>query len=217
MTRRSGAAEGFVPAVSYSITVRAQYRNRPGMLGLIASAIGDVGGDIGAVDLVRTNPTTIVRDVTIGARDSDHGRCIVDEVRKLKGVTVRSVSDPTFMLHAGGKIEIHNKVAVTNRGDLSRVYTPGVARVSKAIYDDPEVAWTLTTKRNTVAIVTDGSAVLGLGDICPAAARLRRVPVLRHARGRRRADGAAAQAHEREARATGEDRETGGGGARGRG
>ncbi|MEX1159018.1 MAG: NAD-dependent malic enzyme, partial [Thermomicrobiales bacterium] len=170
MTRRSGHAEGFVPAVSYSITVRAQYPNRPGMLGLIASSIGEAGGDIGAVDLVRTNQTKIVRDVTIGARDSDHGRCIVEEMRKIKGVTIRSVSDPTFMLHAGGKIEIHNKVAVTSRSDLSRVYTPGVARVCMAIHEKPDAAWSLTVKKNTVAVVTDGTAVLGLGDIGPLAA-----------------------------------------------
>ncbi|MEX0785281.1 MAG: malic enzyme-like NAD(P)-binding protein [Dehalococcoidia bacterium] len=140
------------------------------MLGLIASAIGDSGGDIGAVDLVRTNPTTIVRDITVGARDSDHGRCIVDEMKKLKGVTIRSLSDPTFLLHAGGKIEIRNKVAVASRADLSRVYTPGVARVCMAIHDKPDSAWSLTIKKNTVAVVTDGTAVLGLGDIGPLAA-----------------------------------------------
>ncbi len=170
MARRSGAAEGFVPTATYSITLRAQYPNKPGMLGLIATAIGEVGGDIGAVDLARTNPTTIVRDITVGARDDEHGRCILDAVGKLKGVTIRSVSDAVFLAHLGGKIEIHNKTAVSTRGDLSRVYTPGVARVCLAIEREPEAAWSLTVKKNTVAVVTDGTAVLGLGDIGPLAA-----------------------------------------------
>jgi malate dehydrogenase (oxaloacetate-decarboxylating) len=170
MARSSGAAEGFVPVATYSIIVRAQYPNKPGMLGMIASAIGEAGGDIGAVDLVRTNHTKIVRDISIGVGDADHGAEVLDTIRKLKGVTVRSVSDPVFQVHAGGKIEIHNKTAVTGRGDLSRVYTPGVARVCMAIHREPEAAWSLTVKKNAVAVVTDGTAVLGLGDIGPLAA-----------------------------------------------
>ena len=170
MARHSGATEGFVPTSTYSITLRAQYPNKPGMLGRIAGAIGDAGGDIGAVDLVRTNPSTIVRDISIDARDDEHGRGIVDVVRKLRGVTIRSVSDPIFTAHEGGKIEIHNKTPVAGRADLSRVYTPGVARVCLAIQRAPEAAWSLTIKKNTVAIVTDGTAVLGLGDIGPLAA-----------------------------------------------
>jgi malate dehydrogenase (oxaloacetate-decarboxylating) len=140
------------------------------MLGLIASAIGDAGGDIGGVDLVRTDPALIVRDVTIGARDDEHGRSIVDVIRELKGVKIRSVSDPVFRAHIGGKIEIKNRVPVTGRDDLSRVYTPGVARVCLAIEREPEAAYTLTVKKNSVAVVTDGTAVLGLGDIGPLAA-----------------------------------------------
>jgi malate dehydrogenase (oxaloacetate-decarboxylating) len=170
MPRRSGAADGFVPVAAYSIIVRAQYPNKPGMLGVIASTIGESGGDIGAVDLVRTNQTRIVRDISIGVRDDGHGRDVIDAIRKLKGVTVRSVSDPVFQVHAGGKIEILNKTPVTGRGDLSRVYTPGVARVCMAIHREPEAAWSLTVKKNTVAVVTDGTAVLGLGDIGPLAA-----------------------------------------------
>ena len=170
MPRRSGASEGFVPTTTYSMTLRAQYPNKPGMLGQIASAIGEAGGDIGAVDLVRTEPSGIVRDITIDARDDKHGRCILDAVRKLQGVTIRSVGDQVFLAHFGGKIEIHNKTAVSGRGDLSRVYTPGVARVCMAIHREPEAAWSLTIKKNTVAIVTDGTAVLGLGDIGPLAA-----------------------------------------------
>src|SRR3990170_7608369 len=170
MPRRTGAAEGFVPTSTYTITIRAQYPNKPGMLGRIATTIGENGGDIGAVDIVRTNGTKIVRDITIGARDDEQGRCILDAVRAIKGVTVRSVYDAVFLAHVGGKIEIHNKTALTGRGDLSRVYTPGVARVSLAIHREPEAAWSLTVKKNAVAVVTDGTAVLGLGDIGPLAA-----------------------------------------------
>ncbi len=170
MPRRTAAAEGLVPASTHSITIRAQYPNQPGMLGSIASAIGEVEGDIGAVDLVRTNPTTIVRDISVGVRDEDHGRTVLEAVRRVKGVTIRSVSDAVFLCHLGGKIEIHNKSALANRGDLSRMYTPGVARVSMAVNRQPEAAWSLTIKKNTVAVVTDGTAVLGLGDIGPLGA-----------------------------------------------
>jgi malate dehydrogenase (oxaloacetate-decarboxylating) len=170
MARRNGAAEGFVPATTYTLTIRAQYHNKPGMLGTIASAIGEAGGDIGAVDIVRTNKTSIVRDITINARDDEHGRCILDAIRRLRGVSVRSVYDAVFLAHVGGKIEIHNKMQLSGRGDLSRVYTPGVARVSLAIHREPEAAWSLTVKKNSVAVVTDGTAVLGLGDIGPLAA-----------------------------------------------
>ena len=170
MPRRSAGTERSGSSATYSITLRAQYSNKPGMLGLIASTIGEAGGNIGGVDLVRTNRSSIVRDITCGARDDEHGRYIMDAVRKLKGVTIRSVSDPTFLAHAGGKIEIRNKTSVASRDDLSRVYTPGVARICLAIQREPEAAWSLTIKKNTVAIVTDGTAVLGLGDIGPLAA-----------------------------------------------
>ncbi len=170
MARRNGASEGFAPSAGYTLTVRAQYQNKPGMLGVIASTIGEAGGNIGAVDIVRTNSEKIVRDITVGARDDEHGRCILDSVRKLKGVQIRSVSDPVLLAHVGGKIEIHNKVPVTGRADLSKVYTPGVARVCMTIAREPEAAWSLTIKKNAVAVVTDGTAVLGLGDIGPLAA-----------------------------------------------
>jgi malate dehydrogenase (oxaloacetate-decarboxylating) len=170
MARRNGAAEGVLPASTYTMTIRAQYPNQPGMLGRIATTIGEAGGNIGAVDIVRTNGTKIVRDITIGARDDAEGREVLDAVRAIRGVTVRSVYDAVFLAHVGGKIEIHNKSALTGRGDLSRVYTPGVARVCMAIHREPEAAFSLTVKKNTVAVVTDGTAVLGLGDIGPLAA-----------------------------------------------
>ncbi len=158
------------PSPSYSITLRLEIINQVGMFGKIATAIGETGGDIGAVDIVRVGKGMIVRDITVNARDEAHEKDIVDAVKKIKGIRIIHISDRTFLLHHGGKIEIHNKVPVKNRNDLSRVYTPGVARVCMAIHHDKEKAYRFTIKRNSVAIVTDGSAVLGLGDIGPEAA-----------------------------------------------
>src|SRR5262245_36802012 len=159
-----------LPSASYSLTVRLDIKNRPGMLGRVASAIGEAGGDIGAVDLVESHRDRIVRDITIKARDSDHGQEIVNRLRRLSGTRVTNVSDRTFLLHLGGKIEIRNKVPIRNRDDLSMAYTPGVARVCLAIKEDRQRAFSLTMKQNAVAVVTDGTAVLGLGDIGPEAA-----------------------------------------------
>src|SRR5207253_2636810 len=158
------------PSASYGFTIRLQIANRPGMLGRVASAIGEAGGDIGAVDLVETTRERTLRDMTVKARDSVHAQQIVSRLRHVAGVRVGHVSDRTFLMHLGGKIEIKNKVPVRTRDDLSMVYTPGVARVCLAIRDDRERAFALTMKRNTVAVVTDGTAALGLGDIGPEAA-----------------------------------------------
>jgi malate dehydrogenase (oxaloacetate-decarboxylating) len=164
------AVEGVIPGGGYSVTIRAQYPNTPGMLGRVASTIGDSGGNISSIDLVEADRDTMVRDITVGADDSEHARYIIDRIKKVPGLVVRSASDRVFIAHLGGKIEVHNKVPVGTRRDLSVVYTPGVARICRAIEQDPDAAWTLTTKHNTVAIVTDGTAVLGLGDIGPSAA-----------------------------------------------
>ncbi len=169
MARGKSSVESIEPGGTYSATIRADYSNRPGMLGLVASAIGEAGGDISSIDLVEVNSERMVRDITVGARNSEHAREIIASLKKLDGLTVRSASDPVFLSHLGGKIEVHNKVPVANRRDLSTVYTPGVARISSAIASDPDAAWTLTTKKNTIAIVTDGTAVLGLGDLGPTA------------------------------------------------
>ncbi|MCS7206503.1 MAG: NAD-dependent malic enzyme [Dehalococcoidia bacterium] len=158
------------PEITYSITVRAEYPNRPGMLGTIGVQVGAVGGDMGAVDLVYSSRDIIVRDFTINARDTAHAQEIVKAIKGVPGVKVLQVSDPVFLAHLGGKIAVASKVPVQTRTDLAKVYTPGVARVSLAIRDDPKAVWTLTSKANTVAIVTDGSRVLGLGDVGPAAA-----------------------------------------------
>jgi len=158
------------PSASYSLTLRLEIENNPGMLGRITSAIGEEGGDIGAIDLVRAGRNMLVRDITVNASSDAHGQQIVRRVEQLPGAKVVNVSDRTFLLHLGGKIEIQSKFPLKTRDDLSRAYTPGVARVCMAIHEDKSKAFSLTIKRNTVAVVTDGTAVLGLGDIGPEAA-----------------------------------------------
>ncbi len=158
------------PAVAYSVTLRVDYENKPGTLGRVTTAIGKVGGDITAVDIVDSGRGRMVRDITVNARDVPHGVEIATRVKSVRGVKVRNVSDPTFLLHLRGKITMAAKTAIKNRNDLSLAYLPGSARVSSAIHADPSVAWDLTSKGNTIAIVTDGTAVLGLGNIGPAAA-----------------------------------------------
>jgi malate dehydrogenase (oxaloacetate-decarboxylating) len=159
------------PSASYSQTVRLEIQNRPGMLGKVTSAIGKAGGDIGAIDLVEVGRATMTRDISFNARDDRHGQQVVERVRAIGGVRIINVSDRTFLMHLGGKIEVKGKIPVKTRDDLSMAYTPGVARVCMAIHHDPEKAYALTIKQNTVAVVTDGSAVLGLGDIGPAGAQ----------------------------------------------
>jgi malate dehydrogenase (oxaloacetate-decarboxylating) len=157
-------------SASFSATLRAHLDDRPGAFADLARAIGDAGGLLGAIDLVRVEPGKKVRDVTVSAVDADHLEHIVAAARTVPGVGVEHVSDRTFLMHLGGKIEVNGKVPLKTRDDLSMAYTPGVARVSTAIAEDPELVWNLTVKKNTVAVVTDGTAVLGLGDIGPEAA-----------------------------------------------
>src|SRR3954451_9184646 len=164
------APPGLQPSASYSFTMRIELRQLPGAFAQVAGAIGAEGAILGAIDLVRVDGRGVTRDVTVACIDAAHGERVVNAVRALEGVHVVSVSDRTFLMHKGGKIEITPKVAIKTRDDLSMAYTPGVARVSSAIADDPESAWALTIKGNTVAVVSDGTAVLGLGDIGPGAA-----------------------------------------------
>jgi malate dehydrogenase (oxaloacetate-decarboxylating) len=164
------APPGLQPSASYSFTMRIHAPQSPGSFARVAVAIGDAGAILGAIDLVRVESSTVVRDITVACVDAEHGERVVAAVRAVEDVTVDSVSDRTFLLHKGGKIEIRPKVPITTRDDLSMAYTPGVARISSAIHDDPAKAWALTIKGNTVAIVSDGTAVLGLGDIGPEAA-----------------------------------------------
>jgi malate dehydrogenase (oxaloacetate-decarboxylating) len=158
------------PSASYSITLRVRIPQQPGAFARVAQAIGSMGAILGAIDLVRVEGDRVIRDITFLCADAAHGEAVVAAVRALDDVSVDSVSDRTFLLHVGGKIEVRGKVPVKTRDDLSMAYTPGVARVCMAIHEDPAKAWTLTVKANTVAVVSDGSAVLGLGDIGPHAA-----------------------------------------------
>ncbi len=170
MARKNGSRGSDLPAATYTFSFQAQYPNKPGMLAQIAAAVGECGGNIGDIDVIRSSGTTIVREISVSARDSDHAREIVEHVKATKGVTIKSVADRVFLSHRGGKIEIRNKVPVTSRRDLSVVYTPGVARVCLAIDKDPDLAYSMTIKGNTVAVVSDGTAILGLGDLGPKAA-----------------------------------------------
>jgi malate dehydrogenase (oxaloacetate-decarboxylating) len=158
------------PSISYSFSMRLRYPNRIGQFARIVDTIGKLGGDLGAVDIVATDAKLMTRDVTVRARDEAHQEQIVSAVHHLGKVQVVNVSDRVFLLHLGGKLAIQNKVAITTRDTLSMAYTPGVARVCEAIAADPRKAWQLTIKANSVAVVSDGSAVLGLGDIGPEAA-----------------------------------------------
>src|SRR3954469_20167602 len=158
------------PSAQYSLTIRVEIGNKPGMLGRVAGAIGAAGGGIGAVDIVDLRDEKLVRDITVDAAGPEQWGAITASLDELEDVSVVDTTDRTFLMHLGGKIEQHNKHALKTRDDLSMAYTPGVARVCMAIHDDPEKAFQYTIKRNTVAVVSDGTAVLGLGDIGPAAA-----------------------------------------------
>src|SRR5215218_4869275 len=158
------------PSASYSLTLRVRLSSRAGSLGELTTAIGHAGGDIGAIDIVTVGNDYIIRDITVSSVSSKHGEQIVEAVKDVDGVEVIQVSDPTFLMHLGGKIEVVSKVPLKTRADLSMAYTPGVGRVCEAIHKDPEKAFNLTIKKNTVAVVSDGTAVLGLGDIGAAAA-----------------------------------------------
>lgn len=158
------------PSPSYSIVIRIELLTKPGMLGKVTSAIGKAGGDIGAIDIIGFGKGTIIRDIIVSVANIELGQKTVDEVKRVKGIRVLNVADRTFMIHQGGKIEVKSKIPLNTRDDLSMAYTPGVARVCMTIHDDPKRAHDLTIKKNTIAVVTDGTAVLGLGDIGPEAA-----------------------------------------------
>jgi malate dehydrogenase (oxaloacetate-decarboxylating) len=162
------------PSASFAFTARCRIVNRPGMLGQLTSAIGSLGGDIRALDIVRVEGNGIVRDITVLAADADHAQKLIQRMSSVPGVEVLEYSDRTFLAHLGGKIEVTPRMSIRTRDDLSMVYTPGVARICLAIAEDPRRVRNLTIKRNAVAIVSDGSAVLGLGNIGPEAA----IPVM---------------------------------------
>jgi len=158
------------PSVSSSITVRLDVQARPTAVSELTTAIERAGGIVTALDVTASGHERITVDVTCATSGDAHAGTIVSQLRELPGVAVGPVSDRTFLLHLGGKLSIESKVPLRNRDDLSMVYTPGVARVCEAIAANPEDARRLTIKRNTVAVVTDGTAVLGLGNLGPLAA-----------------------------------------------
>ena len=155
---------------AYRLVFRLEIANRPGMFARVATTIGARGCSLGAIDLVEATPQLHVRDVTVDCPDEKTGQALQGDLQHLDGVTVRAVSDRAFLLHLGGKVETKGRVQVRTRDDLSLVYTPGVARVCRAIAEDKDKVWKLTIRQNSVAVVTDGTAVLGLGDIGPEAA-----------------------------------------------
>ena len=154
----------------YGITIRVEGSPELQPVALVTATITQAGATITALDVVESDLEKVVVDITCDTVDKDHAQEIHDSLSAHTGLTVRKVSDRTFLLHLGGKIEISSKVPLKTRDDLSRAYTPGVARICEAIVEDPTNVRRLTMKRNTVAVVTDGSAVLGLGNIGPAAA-----------------------------------------------
>ncbi|WP_373233206.1 NAD-dependent malic enzyme [Cohnella sp.] len=155
---------------STNIVLRIEASKELATFGLIATSIGNAGGDMVAIDVIQSGKMTTIRDLTINVGDQHQADTIINALGLIKGVKIIHISDQTFLMHLGGKIEMTPKMPIKNRDDLSRVYTPGVARVCMAIHDDPWKAHTLTIKRNTVAVISDGSAVLGLGNIGPEAA-----------------------------------------------
>ena len=157
-------------SASNAITVRLKLNHTPGLLAKVTAVIGETGGNIGAIDIIRVEGKHIIRDITVDTTDETHAEEICKAIEAVEGVIVQNVSDRTFLLHLGGKIEVTSKSPLKTRDELSMAYTPGVARVCKAIHKKPEDAHRLTIKKNTVAIVSDGTAVLGLGDIGPEAA-----------------------------------------------
>lgn len=156
-------------SIATTMIIRLEIRKSEASFGDVASGIAAAGGDIVAIDVIRAGKDVTTRDITVNVQDAGNEE-VVSVLSNMPGIKVINVSDSTFLAHIGGKIEIMPKMRIKNREDLSQVYTPGVARVSMAIAQDPSKAYSLTMKRNTVAVVTDGTAVLGLGDIGPEAA-----------------------------------------------
>lgn len=159
-----------MPSVQYSITIRLEAPAKNTAVSELTSIIELAGGSVTAVDVNHSDAERVRVDLTCACTNSDHATEIVESLKKIEGVVVGKVSDRTFLAHLGGKLTIESKLPIRNRDDLSLIYTPGVARICEAIAKDPSDARRLTIKRNTIAVVTDGSAVLGLGNIGPLAA-----------------------------------------------
>ena len=152
------------------LTVRLELVNKPGVFAQVVKVIAEGNANLGAVDIVEAMPERVIRDVTFDVANDAHGQRIIDVLNKLENVKVVSFSDPVFLLHLGGKIHVQNKVPLKTRNQLSMAYTPGVAKVCMAIAQEHSKVNTLTIKSNSIAVVTDGSAILGLGNLGPEAA-----------------------------------------------
>lgn len=158
----------------HSVIIRLEIRGNQMNFGLVANIVSNLGGDIIAIDTIHISQESSIRDMTVNVVDTSSIQLILDAIGKIPGIHIANTSDRTFLLHLGGKIEVTPRITIQNRDDLSRVYTPDVARVCTAIYEDPQKAYSLTIKRNMVAVVSDGTAVLGLGNIGSKAA----IPVM---------------------------------------
>ncbi|MCT7956791.1 malic enzyme-like NAD(P)-binding protein [Laspinema palackyanum] len=158
------------PNSSFSVTIRLQLLNRAGTLATVTQAIASVGGNLGQIDLIEQTRAHTTRDITVDASSTEHAEEIVQKIKGISDIKVLNVYDRTFNLHRGGKISIENKIALKTQADLAMAYTPGVGRICMEIANNPEQLYNLTIKQNTVAIVTDGSAVLGLGNLGPGGA-----------------------------------------------
>jgi malate dehydrogenase (oxaloacetate-decarboxylating) len=158
------------PNSSFSLTLRLEIPNRVGMLASVTGAVASSGGNLGQIDLIEQTREVSIRDLTVDAASTEHAETIVESIKVLPNIKLIDVYDRTFNLHRGGKISITSRIAIKSLADLAMAYTPGVGRICTAIAQDPEQAYHLTIKQNTVAIVTDGSAVLGLGNLGPEAA-----------------------------------------------
>ncbi|MDC0837628.1 NAD-dependent malic enzyme, partial [Limnoraphis robusta] len=158
------------PNPSFSVTLRLQLPNKAGKLASVVQAIANTGGNMGPIDLIEQTLHTTVREFTVDASSTEHAEEIIESVKNLPDSKLLEVYDRTFNLHRSGKISINSKIPLKSQSDLAMAYTPGVGRICRAIADDPEQVYNLTIKQNTVAIVTDGSAVLGLGNLGPGGA-----------------------------------------------
>jgi malate dehydrogenase (oxaloacetate-decarboxylating) len=162
------------PYCDYRMTVRIELPNEPGQFARLATTLAEEGANLGAIDIVEVRRNRMIRDITFDAKSEAHAQQVLNRLRSLPGVRVRHASDRIFLLHLGGKISTRSKVPVKTRNTLSMTYTPGVARVSRAIAADRDKAYAFTSKANSVAVVSDGSAILGLGNLGPEAA----IPVM---------------------------------------
>jgi malate dehydrogenase (oxaloacetate-decarboxylating) len=158
------------PSAQFSLTLRVELDRRPGQLGMVASAIGEAGASIGTIDAIELGELRAIREISVMCANLAHSEEVISAVEAVEGCTLIEVTDRTFELHRGGKLYTGLKSAIKTRDDLSMAYTPGVGRVCMAIHEEPEKAFEYTIRSNTVAVVSDGSAVLGLGDIGPRAA-----------------------------------------------